>query len=71
MKRGDVIRMVTGGGGGYGDPFKRPIKKVYDEIRAEYITAKQARQDYGVVIAADGTSIDEAGTIKLRASAGA
>ena len=71
MKRGDVIRMVTGGGGGYGDPFKRPIEKVFDEIRAEYITAEQARQDYGVVIAADGTSVDEAGTIKLRASAGA
>jgi len=71
MKRGDVIRMVTGGGGGYGDPFKRPTEEVFNEIRAEYITAEQARQDYGVIIAADGTSVDEASTMKLRASAGA
>jgi N-methylhydantoinase B len=71
MKRGDIIRMFTGGGGGYGDPFARPAGEVFDEVRAEYITAEQAREDYGVVIAADGGSIDEANTLKLRTSSGA
>ena len=28
MKRGDIIRMFTGGGGGYGDPFERPADEV-------------------------------------------
>ena len=71
MKRGDIIRMFTGGGGGYGDPFDRPAREVLEEVRAEYITAAQAREDYGVVIAVDGRSVDEASTNKLRTGAGA
>jgi len=68
MARGDVIRMVTGGGGGYGDPFERPAEDVLAEVRAEYIGAAAARDDYGVVIAADGLSIDADSTAKLRRS---
>jgi N-methylhydantoinase B len=62
--------MVTGGGGGHGDPFQRPAEDVLEEVRAEYITAAQAREDYGVVVAADGRSIDTAGTSRLRAGSG-
>lgn len=69
MKEGDVIRMVTGGGGGYGDPFLRPAEEVLEEVRAEYITPEQAREDYGVVIA--GRAIDQEATQKLRAASGA
>ena len=71
MKQGDIIRMFTGGGGGYGDPFDSPAHEVLEEVRAEYITAEQARQDYGVVIAADGRSVDAPSTNKLRTGAGA
>ena len=71
MKQGDIIRMFTGGGGGYGDPFDRPAHEVLEEVRAEYITAAQAREDYGVVIAADGRSVDTPSTNKLRTGAGA
>ena len=63
--------MVTGGGGGYGDPFERPAGDVLAEVRAEYISAETAREDYGVVIAADGRSVDEQSTAQLRAHAGA
>ncbi len=71
MKRGDRIRMVTGGGGGYGDPFNRPVAEVVAEVRADYITPDQARTDYGVVLTADGTRADEVGTAALRARSGA
>jgi len=71
MQRGDIIRMVTGGGGGYGDPLQRPAEDVLAEVRAEYISAEVARQDYGVVIAADGFSIDADSTSKLRSGAAA
>ena len=69
MKRGDRIRMVTGGGGGYGDPFTRPAGEVVAEVRADYITSEQARNDYGVVLSADGLSADAAATAVLRAGA--
>ena len=66
MKRGDRIRMFTGGGGGYGDPFERPVEEVLEEVRAEYISAEQAREDYGVVVTPDGRGIDRDGTAQLR-----
>jgi N-methylhydantoinase B len=69
MKRGDIIRMFTGGGGGYGDPFERPADEVLAEVRADYISADRAREDYGVVIAADGRGVDEEATARLRAAA--
>jgi N-methylhydantoinase B len=71
MKQGDIIRMFTGGGGGYGDPFDRPAYEVLEEVRAEYITPAQAREDYGVVIATDGRSVDAPSTNKLRTGFGA
>ena len=69
MKRGDIIRMFTGGGGGYGDPFERPAEDVLAEVRADYISPEQAREDYGVVIAASGREIDADATARLRAPA--
>ena len=66
MQNGDRIRMYTGGGGGHGDPLERPAQDVADEVRAEYITAEQARDDYGVVMndACDGLNVEA--TDKLR-----
>jgi N-methylhydantoinase B len=45
-----VARLVTGTGGGWGDPEKRPVEKVADDVRNGYITFEQARRDYGVVV---------------------
>ena len=70
MEPGDLIRMFTGGGGGYGNPYERPAEEVLEEVRAEYITAERARADYGVVVAADGKSVDAKLTAQLRAHAG-
>ena len=42
--------MVTATGGGYGDPFKRPAEKVAMDVKNEYITADQAKEDYGVLV---------------------
>jgi N-methylhydantoinase B len=48
VKRGDVVRLVTGTGGGYGDPGKRPHKQVLDDLKNEYITPDQATKYYKV-----------------------
>ncbi|MDO5605409.1 MAG: hydantoinase B/oxoprolinase family protein [Paracoccus sp. (in: a-proteobacteria)] len=44
---GDVIRVITGNGGGLGDPGARPRDKVAEDIRDGLITAEYAREVYG------------------------
>ena len=47
LKKGDVVRMVTATGGGWGDPKHRPQDKVFEDMKNGYITAGQATW-YGV-----------------------
>lgn len=67
VRRGEMIRVFTGGGGGFGNPLTRDVEAVAEEVRAGYITADQARDSYGVVMASDGRSCDRAATDTLRA----
>ena len=50
MKKGDIVRMVTGTGGGYGDPLEREEARVAMDVKNEYITADDAREIYGVEV---------------------
>ena len=43
LKRGDVLRIETGGGGGYGHPFDRPAESVLDDVLGGFVTAEAAR----------------------------
>jgi len=45
---GDVIRIHTGNGGGYGDPRRRRRDLVVDDLRNGYIREEEARTVYGV-----------------------
>ena len=65
LARGDRVRIVTGGGGGYGDPLARPAEAVLDDVLDGYIGAAAARADYGVVISSDG-ALDAAATEACR-----
>jgi N-methylhydantoinase B len=56
LKRGDVLRIETGGGGGYGHPFDRPPESVLDDVLGGFVTQDAARAEYGVAI--DGDTID-------------
>ncbi|WP_323073571.1 hydantoinase B/oxoprolinase family protein [Mycetohabitans endofungorum] len=46
LDRGDVVRVRTGSGGGYGDPSMRDPDAVRDDIRNGYISAELAREVY-------------------------
>ena len=46
LNRGDVVRIVTGGGGGWGPPSERAIEKIEADIRAGLLTQEQARATY-------------------------
>jgi N-methylhydantoinase B len=47
IKKGDRIRLVTGNGGGYGHPTRRPKEKVLEDIKNGYVTLERAREVYG------------------------
>jgi len=66
VKRGDIIRFETGGGGGWGHPFDRESARVLDDVLGDYVSIEAARADYGVVIDEKGPRVDEAATAKLR-----
>jgi N-methylhydantoinase B len=58
LQRSDLIRIERPGGGGLGDPFKRPVDKVVDDVRQGYVSIERARTHYGVALhAVDGDVI--------------
>ncbi len=46
-KPGDVIRVITGNGGGYGDPKRRDPKRVAEDVKNGLLTPERAAQVYG------------------------
>lgn len=64
LKKGDILRIETGGGGGYGHPYDRPVDEVLADVLGGFVTAETARSEYGVVIADD--RVDEAATARVR-----
>lgn len=66
---GDVIRMITAGGGGHGDPMTREAQQVLDDVIDEKVSPKQAKSVYGVVLTTDGQGVDETETAVLRQGA--
>lgn len=61
---GDVVTIMTPGGGGYGDPLDRPLADVARDVAVGYVGIDAARRDYGVVIGENG--LDEAASEALR-----
>lgn len=47
---GDVVRCATGGGGGFGDPGKRPAADVHDDVLDRFISPQVAEQKYGSAV---------------------
>lgn len=67
LKRGDVFRHVTAGGGGYGDPLERDPQHVLRDVIEEKVTISHAEQSYAVVIRpGNPPTIDEEATIECR-----
>lgn len=66
LVRGDVLRVITCGGGGYGNPFERNPQRVLDDVLDGFVTPQAACADYGVILGPDGRSVDEAATARER-----
>ncbi len=48
LNTGDLAAIEKPGGGGLGDPHKRPFEKILDDVLDGYVTRAAAVDDYGV-----------------------
>ena len=62
LKRGDILRLETGGGGGWGHPFDREPERVLQDVLSQFVSPEAALAEYGVVLGTDGESVDLAAT---------
>lgn len=51
---GDVVRLSLPGGGGNGDPRRRPVEQVVRDVVDGYISTDTARDVYGVAVVYEG-----------------
>jgi N-methylhydantoinase B len=66
LEKGDVFEIYQSGGGGYGDPFRRPAQQVRDDVVNGLVSADKARELYGVALQPGSLRIDAAKTASLR-----
>jgi N-methylhydantoinase B len=57
VRAGEVIRIRTTGGGGWGDPFERDPALVVRDVRWCKVSAGAALRDYGVVLTGAGDDL--------------
>ena len=50
LKKGDILWVECGGGGGVGKPAERPKEKVLEDVENGYFTAYRAQDVFGVVV---------------------
>jgi N-methylhydantoinase B len=48
LRKGDVVRTMSGGGGGFGDPRERAPEQVRQDVRNRHVTPEAADDTYGV-----------------------
>jgi N-methylhydantoinase B len=68
--KGQVVQVVTTGGGGWGDPLERELELILHDVIEGRVSAASAGVDYGVVFASGSTAerpeIDQAATLLRR-----
>ena len=68
VKAGEVIRIRTTGGGGWGDPLQRPYDEVVRDVLWGKVSVRAARDDYGTVVGGsrDAPEVDVPASDALR-----
>ncbi len=66
MRAGDVYRVVSMGGGGYGDPLDRDPRFVARDVENGLVSVEWARKIYGVALGESDLRVDEKGTAVAR-----
>ena len=68
VPKGTIYRQRAGGGGGHGDPMRRPAARVAEEVRNGVVSVEAARKLYGVVVDEKTLALDAEATERLRLS---
>ena len=68
-QRGDLVRIYTAGGGGWGDPLERDPNRVLDDVKDGFVSLQSALDHYGVVVDAETIEIDSPSTEARRKEA--
>ena len=68
VRAGDRVLFRTAGGGGWGDPLERDIKRTRDDVARRLMSETKAREEYGVVLTGSGHDIDRRATEEMRDS---
>jgi N-methylhydantoinase B len=69
VKAGQIVKVVTTGGGGWGDPLTRETELVLTDVIQGKVSPEAARRDYGVVLRRKrgALTVDDKATAALRA----
>ena len=62
---GDLVTIVSGGGGGFGTAYLRPVAEVIRDVQLGYVSREGAYADFGVVLDSD-LNPDETATRRRR-----
>jgi N-methylhydantoinase B len=63
---GMCISARTGGGGGYGPPWERPIEMVLDDVTDGYVSRASAERDHGLRFTGEDLNVDHHETLAAR-----
>lgn len=66
VKANDLIRLITPGGGGWGDPLERDIEAVRMDVIRKLVSHGSAERHYGVVMDPQTHEVDLSATDKRR-----
>jgi len=66
IKAGDSVAVSTPGGGGFGDPFDRPVELVERDLRRGYYSLGEAEALFGVVADPETRVADAVATMLRR-----
>jgi len=65
LRRGDILRIETGGGGGHGHPYDRPPEEVLRDVLDGFVSVEGAARHYGVVIREGEIDLRATETLRL------
>ena len=65
LEKGDLVRLKTGTGGGYGSALDRDPKLVRQDVVNGFLSVEQARRIYGVVLEGMSRGVDLSATKRL------
>jgi N-methylhydantoinase B/oxoprolinase/acetone carboxylase alpha subunit len=64
LARGDTVRIVTAGGGGYGDPATRDVAAIEHDLQEGFVSVAHVEDDYKVTIISEGTTVNDPATVR-------